>query len=31
LLAEHWDVIEDEVTREKSASGKPMFGESFPS
>src|ERR1700733_309256 len=31
LLAEHWDVIEDEVTREKSASGRPMFGEAFPS
>ena len=31
LLAEHWDVIEDEVTREKSASGQPMFGASFPS
>jgi len=31
LLAEHWDVIEDEVTREKSASGLPMFGEAFPS
>ena len=31
LLAEHWDVIEDEVTREKSASGQPMFGEAFPS
>ena len=30
-LAEHWDVIEDEVTREKSASGRPMFGEAFPS
>jgi hypothetical protein len=27
LLADHWDVIEDEVTREKSASGQPMFGE----
>src|ERR1700747_3132431 len=25
LLAEHWDVIQDEVTREKSASGLPMF------
>jgi predicted SnoaL-like aldol condensation-catalyzing enzyme len=23
LLAEHWDVIEDEVTREKAASGQP--------
>ena len=31
LLAEHWDVIEDEVTREKSASGLPMFGATFPS
>ena len=31
LLAEHWDVIEDEVTREKSVSGLPMFGEAFPS
>ncbi len=30
LLAEHWDVIEDEVTREKSASGLPMFGDKFP-
>jgi predicted SnoaL-like aldol condensation-catalyzing enzyme len=29
LLAEHWDVIEDEVTREKSASGLPMFGDKF--
>jgi predicted SnoaL-like aldol condensation-catalyzing enzyme len=31
LLAEHWDVIEDEVTREKSVSGLPMFGATFPS
>jgi predicted SnoaL-like aldol condensation-catalyzing enzyme len=31
LLAEHWDVIEDEVAREKSASGLPMFGATFPS
>ena len=31
LLAEHWDVIEDEATREKSASGQPMFGAAFPS
>src|ERR1700729_3024037 len=30
-LAEHWDVIQDEVTREKSASGLPMFGSAFPS
>ncbi len=29
-LAEHWDVIEDEVTKEASKSGRPMFGESFP-
>src|SRR5580700_6614096 len=31
LLAEHWDVIEDEVTEEKSASSLPMFGARFPS
>jgi predicted SnoaL-like aldol condensation-catalyzing enzyme len=31
LLAEHWDVIQDEVTREKSTSGLPMFGGAFPS
>jgi predicted SnoaL-like aldol condensation-catalyzing enzyme len=31
LLAEHWDVIQDEVAREKSASGLPMFGAAFPS
>ena len=31
LLAEHLDVIQDEVTREKSASGLPMFGAAFPS
>jgi predicted SnoaL-like aldol condensation-catalyzing enzyme len=30
LLAEHWDVIQDEATREKSASGQPMFGDAFP-
>ncbi len=30
VLAEHWDVIEDEATRESSRSGLPMFGESFP-
>jgi len=29
-LAEHWDVIQDEVTREQSKSGRPMFGDSFP-
>ena len=30
LLAEHWDVIQDEATREQSKSGRPMFGDSFP-
>jgi hypothetical protein len=29
VLAEHWDVIEDEVTRESPRSGLPMFGEKF--
>ena len=29
-LAEHWDVIEDEATRESSKSGLPMFGDKFP-
>lgn len=29
-LAEHWDVIEDEATREASVSGLPMFGAAFP-
>jgi len=29
LLVEHWDVIEDEVTREQSKSGRPMFGDVF--
>jgi predicted SnoaL-like aldol condensation-catalyzing enzyme len=30
LLAEHWDVIQDEATRETSKSGLPMFGDEFP-
>jgi predicted SnoaL-like aldol condensation-catalyzing enzyme len=30
LLAEHWDVIQDEATREDSKSGLPMFGDTFP-
>ena len=30
VLAEHWDVIQDEATREQSQSGKPMFGSTFP-
>ena len=30
ILVEHWDVIQDEATRESSKSGLPMFGEKFP-
>ena len=30
LLVEHWDVIQDEATREQSKSGLPMFGNTFP-
>ena len=30
LLMEHWDVLQDEATREESLSGRPMFGTSFP-
>jgi predicted SnoaL-like aldol condensation-catalyzing enzyme len=30
ILVEHWDVIQDEATREQSKSGIPMFGETFP-
>lgn len=29
-LAEHWDVLQDEATREESVSGLPMFGVRFP-
>ena len=29
-LAEHWDVIQDEATKEQSKSGAPMFGTAFP-
>jgi predicted SnoaL-like aldol condensation-catalyzing enzyme len=29
-LAEHWDVIQDEATKEASVSGLPMFGDKFP-
>jgi predicted SnoaL-like aldol condensation-catalyzing enzyme len=29
VLAEHWDVLEDEVTRAESESGLPMFGDRF--
>jgi predicted SnoaL-like aldol condensation-catalyzing enzyme len=30
ILVEHWDVIQDEATKEQSKSGRPMFGKSFP-
>jgi predicted SnoaL-like aldol condensation-catalyzing enzyme len=30
LLAEHWDVIQDEARREESKSGLPMFKDEFP-
>jgi len=30
ILVEHWDVIQDEVTKDLSKSGKPMFGKAFP-
>ena len=29
VLAEHWDVIQDEATRQSSKSGLPMFGDNF--
>ena len=29
ILVEHWDVIQDEASREQSKSGRPMFGEVF--
>jgi predicted SnoaL-like aldol condensation-catalyzing enzyme len=30
LIAEHWDVIQDEATQEESKSKAPMFGTTFP-
>jgi predicted SnoaL-like aldol condensation-catalyzing enzyme len=30
ILVEHWDVIQDEATKEQSKSGAPMFGRTFP-
>ena len=30
ILVEHWDVIQEEATREQSKSGNPMFGDQFP-
>jgi predicted SnoaL-like aldol condensation-catalyzing enzyme len=29
ILVEHWDVIQDEASREQSKSGLPMFGDAF--
>ena len=29
VLAEHWDVLQDEATRADSKSGLPMFGDRF--
>jgi predicted SnoaL-like aldol condensation-catalyzing enzyme len=29
VLAEHWDVLQDEATKEESQSGLPMFGDTF--
>jgi predicted SnoaL-like aldol condensation-catalyzing enzyme/predicted ester cyclase len=30
VLAEHWDVLQNEASREESKSGLPMFGDRFP-
>ncbi|MEV0406653.1 ester cyclase [Actinoallomurus sp. NPDC050550] len=30
ILAEHWDVIEEEASRKESLSGLPMYGDDFP-
>jgi len=30
ILLEHWDVLQDEATRQESKSGLPMFGDAFP-
>ncbi len=30
VLAEHWDVLQDEASQEDSKSGMPMFGSAFP-
>jgi predicted SnoaL-like aldol condensation-catalyzing enzyme len=29
VLAEHWDVLQDEAARAESKSGRPMFGDRF--
>jgi len=30
VLAEHWDVLQDEASQAESKSGLPMFGDHFP-
>ena len=30
MLAEHWDVLQDEATKAEPRSGLPMFGTTFP-
>ena len=30
VLAEHWDVIQNEASKADSKSGLPMFGRDFP-
>jgi predicted SnoaL-like aldol condensation-catalyzing enzyme len=30
MLAEHWDVLQDEATKAESRGGLPMFGTTFP-
>jgi hypothetical protein len=30
VLAEHWDVLQDEATEAESKGGLPMFGNIFP-
>ncbi len=30
ILIEHWDVIQDEATKDQSKSVNPMFGKAFP-
>jgi predicted SnoaL-like aldol condensation-catalyzing enzyme len=30
ILVDHWDVIQDEATKQQSKSGNPMFGDTFP-
>ena len=30
IIVEHWDVIQDEATKQASKSKAPMFGDAFP-